>query len=727
MLAARISKLLRSMPVSVVPGVVRALNVALVSGAAVCVPAGPASAQAVSPRELVEVADLADPIISPDGGSVAFRLERASVERNTYDSVWYVQALDGKDFPHRVADSGVPLRDSAGIPLPSPATWSPDGRWIYYRALIDGKIGVWRAAADGSRAEPVTADPADVRDFSLSADGKTLRYSVGATREEVAAAEQAEYDRGIRIDSSTPIGQNLFRSGFIKGRMATQRYSSTWFDRGPLLADVPDQWKAIDLAEGKVRELTGSYVPPGANSSADLAQGIAEPWKVASEPGRGRIAILTRVGDGDGLLQKPDVQLAVLSGRDDRQPLVCAGEECTGRAIARIQWRPDSDEILFTVSDPAHAQSIFRWNIRTGAVTPVARSSGLLSGGRDRYSDCAVSAEALVCVAAEADDPPRLERIDLTSGVRTVLFAPNAALKSQMPASPARLLRWTDANGTEFTGQLFEAHGAGTSPAPLFVTYYNCTGFLRGGVGDEWPLISLAEHGISALCINSSPYRLDAVERYDLGLSAVRSVVALLASEGKIDPDRVGMGGLSFGTEVTLWTAVNSDLLAAASVSSPIMSSDYYLFGSLKGKLFFDGLEKYWQLGTLEATPERWNLFSLKPNLDSVRAPILMQMPEQEYIMALDYAIPLILDQRADLYVFPNEPHQKFQPKHKLAAYERNLDWFRFWLQDYEDPDPTKARQYSHWREMRETSSDGAEADSPGGPLLDRVDRGTSP
>jgi hypothetical protein len=237
----------------------------------------------------------------------------------------------------------------------------------------------------------------------------------------------------------------------------------------------------------------------------------------------------------------------------------------------------------------------------------------------------------------------------------------------------------------------------------------------------------LADNGISALCINSSPYRLDAVERYDLGLSAVRSVVALLASEGKIDPDRVGMGGLSFGTEVTLWTAVNSDLLAAASVSSPIMSSDYYLFGSLKGKLFFDGLEKYWQLGTLEATPERWNLFSLKPNLDSVRAPILMQMPEQEYIMALDYAIPLILDQRADLYVFPNEPHQKFQPKHKLAAYERNLDWFRFWLQDYEDPDPTKARQYSHWREMRETSSDGAEADSPGGPLLDRVDRGTSP
>ena len=71
---------------------------------------------------------------------------------------------------------------------------------------------------------------------------------------------------------------------------------------------------------------------------------------------------------------------------------------------------------------------------------------------------------------------------------------------------------------------------------------------------------------------------------------------------------------------------------------------------------------------------------------------------------ALDYTIPLIREHRADLYVFPHEPHQKFQPKHKLAVYERNLDWFRFWLQDYEDADPAKREQYTHWREMREVA-----------------------
>src|SRR3546814_16062731 len=77
-------------------------------------------------------------------------------------------------------------------------------------------------------------------------------------------------------------------------------------------------------------------------------------------------------------------------------------------------------------------------------------------------------------------------------------------------------------------------------------------------------------------------------------------------------------------------------------------------------------------------------------------------LSEQEYMYALDYEIPLIREHRADLYVFPNEPHQKFQPRHKLAVYERKVDWFRFWLQGYEDPDPAKAAQRPEERRVGE-------------------------
>lgn len=668
-------------------------------------------AQDVTPRRLLEVVDLGTPTVSPDGRSVAFRVEQASLERNTYDSVWYVQGL-GEPLPRQVAEGGVPLRDSAGGALPATALWSPDGRWIYYRALVDGEIAVWRAAADGSGAAAVTRDAADVRDFALDRDGRELRYSVGATREQVLAAEQAEYDQGIRIDATVPIGQGLFRSGNTEGRLATQRFGAVWFDRAALLADVPDRWTVLDLATGTQRALSAGEAVPGPSPAAPAAGVEGDPWKSVREPSGARVAVLTRIGDGSGQLYRPDVLLSVLPGAGARRPLHCTSALCTGRPITAIQWRPGHAEVLFTVTDPALglAQSIHRWNVETGEVRTVVQGRGLVNGGRDASAGCGVSEQALVCVTAETDRPPRLERIDLDGGARHVLFDPNAALALDMAhAAPARLLRWTDAQGRRFTGQFYAARRQAGTAAPLFVTYYSCPGFLRGGVGDEWPLASLAQAGIAALCINQLPgYTLDAVERHGQGLAAVESVVDLLSSEGEIDRARVGMGGLSFGGAVTLWTATESSLLAAASVANPVVSPSYYLYGSMKGDAFVQGLRDMWGLGAPDETPERWKALSPAFKLDRIRAPILFQHSEQEYLYALDYEIPLLRSQRADLYVFPNEPHQKFQPRHKLAVYERNLDWFRFWLQGHEDAAPAKKAQYERWRQMKLGMAAGA-------------------
>ncbi len=665
-------------------------------------------AQAVEPRELLEVVDFGSPVISPDGKQVAFRTEQASVERNTYDAFWYVQDLDGSSLPRRIADGGVVLRGTAGESLPATVIWSPDGRWIYYRALVDGKLDVWRAASDGGSASPVTLDPADVRAFVLADGGRTLQYSVGPTREAVLKAEQAEYDHGVRIDGTVPIGQGLTRSGNIGGQLATQRYGKIWFDRAPLLAEVPDRWKAVDLPGGTSRDLEAGSVHVE-RSETDVDPQYPDAWKV-SRSVDGRVAVLTRFGEKHGLQLGPNVRLsASLPGKATRQ-VVCQAALCTGKQISSARWRPQRDEVLFTVSDreAGGAQSIFRWNVGTGEVMPVAQSSGLLNGGRDSGSKCGVSPAALVCVSAAANQPPRLEWIDLERGTRRVLFDPNASLAQALAAStPPSLLRWTDAKGQVFTGQFYPAKGNTGVASPLFVNYYLCSGFVRGGVGDEWPFASLAAHGISALCINNQPYRIEPVERYDEALSAVESVVKLLSDSGQIDARRVGMGGLSFGSEVTLWAAMRTQLLAAASISSPSVSSTYYLFGSLKGEKFFGSLKELWGLESPQKTPARWRLLSPEFNVDRISIPVLFQMPEQEYLMALDYAVDLIGRGRADVYVFPNEPHQKFQPRHKLAVYQRNVDWFRFWLQGFECDDPAKANQYADWRAMRERDPEG--------------------
>ncbi|TAL88465.1 MAG: Atxe2 family lasso peptide isopeptidase, partial [Rhodanobacter sp.] len=583
---------------------------------------------------------------------------------------------------------------------------------------LDGRVSVWRAAADGSGNRAVTADTADVRDFTLSGDGQTLTYSVGATREEVVAAEESEYDRGIRIDDTVDIAAGLFRSSRLEGRPATQKFLKGWFSPGPLLANVPDRWKAVDLATMTTRHLSASARPTRPLTPADLSPNLpAEPvkildgllpqrYQITQNPSDGRIAVLLPGHKDKGLLASRYVELAMLPDRRASRPIRCTAEMCHHRDITDIQWRPGSDEVLFTTDDydKGHAQSIYGWNVVTGTVRPIVLSHGLVSGSQ-RYWDipCALSSDTLVCVAAEADHPPRLEAIDVKSGQRQILFQPNKKLQADIAATvPARLIRWKDAQGREFTGQLFEARGASTGrPSPLFVTFYSCYGFLRGGLGNEWPLATLAEDGISALCINAIPeFHLDAVANYDQGRAAVESVVKFLSAQGRIDRTRVGMGGLSYGSEVTLWTLAHSDVVTAASVSGVSVTPTYYLFNSLRDT-FRSDLLRLWQLGAPDETPKRWREISPAYQLDRIKAPILFQLPEQEYRVTLDYALPLVRRHQADIYAFPDESHIKFQPRHKLAVYERNVDWFRFWLQGYEDPDPAKVGQYKIWQSMK--------------------------
>src|SRR3546814_2190126 len=89
------------------------------------------------------------------------------------------------------------------------------------------------------------------------------------------------------------------------------------------------------------------------------------------------------------------------------------------------------------------------------------------------------------------------------------------------------------------------------------------------------------------------------------------------------------MGGLSYGSEVTMWTLMHSDLLAAASVSSSAVTPNWYLFNSLRDG-FRKVVEKNWQIGTLEDTPEQWQAMSPVFNMESIRAPILFQMSAPE-------------------------------------------------------------------------------------------------
>jgi len=560
------------------------------------------------------------------------------------------------------------------------------GRAVVVRALLAGSVGLWRADVRGAAMVPLVAGDSDVLDYSMSADGLELTYRTGATRAQIRRAEQDEYDSGILVDSSVDLGQNLFRGGSINGRMSTQRLVGYWYVRDGLLWRTPRQRWRLDLRNGK----TIAVGKPEEVAPFSLP---ATPPPVGSVDPHGNSANSSRDGGKD------IVSVTFADGRK----LLCNDPVCTSHWVSSFAWLPGSHALLVTFDDLEHRQSLYLWDVVANRLRKVAQGDGLLAGDRNSATPCAASASGALCVAAASASPPRLEWIDSRTGVRRILFDPNGALRSAYRPA-VRYLRWDIGEGRQAGGVLMLPRRPSSSPKPLYLNYYRCEGFLRGGVGDEWPIPQLIEAGYAVACINSVPLpgAQDAVRNYEVGLAAVRALVDKLAQERIVDPGRIAMGGLSFGSEVAFWTALHSDLLAALSVSSLQLEPAGYWMSAMPGSDIPSTMARVWGLGDPDRGKARWLEVSPALNANKIRVPVLFQLPEQEARRIPElYARLSAHGTPAELYAFPDEAHLKLQPRHRLAVYRRNLDWFRYWLEDYRDPDPAKAGQYGRWDRLR--------------------------
>jgi hypothetical protein len=72
------------------------------------------------------------------------------------------------------------------------------------------------------------------------------------------------------------------------------------------------------------------------------------------------------------------------------------------------------------------------------------------------------------------------------------------------------------------------------------------------------------------------------------------------------------------------------------------------------------------------------------------------------------------LGKPVEMYFYPNEGHQPEHPKARLGSLQRNVDWYRFWLQGYEDGDPSKKDQYDRWRALKKLHQQDIESEGNG-------------
>jgi dipeptidyl aminopeptidase/acylaminoacyl peptidase len=628
------------------------------------------TAAPITISDLVEMATLSSLSISPDGKWVAFRKETPSIVSNRTELAWYVVPMDGHAPARLVGNGGEGHFDMSGGLIAELPVWSPASNALYYRALINGEIQLWRAPVDGSSAQRLTADPANIRTVALRKDGGSITYTVDATRDALEKAERDFFDTGAPGDGSFELHKPASRGYFVDGKMASLKETNGWYAYGNLLSQTPAKTVAVPLPPTDRRVGTSLVSPP------EEAQ-----WKKAWEPDRShsRLEITTSTG------ARIRCTAAIC---DDLWPV----------AAIRLQGRSD---YLVTLRNAGQEDVLAFWQPADQSSRVLTTSDGILTGGTDMTNACTASVEAVICVEQAALVPPRLVSISVADGRKTILFDPNAALAHRV-VNPVRRIAWHDRQGVEHVARLvLPTSPKPASGYPLVLTYYVCDGFLRAGTGGELPLIPLAEHGLAVLCMTRSatdPFRQNAVVDEREALRDIKAATDLLIRDGTIDRRRIGEWGYSFGGQVTEQVLLRTKLLAAAASASNILDPTAYWFMSLPGRDYPAYLRTRFKYGDPDLDHASWKRRSLTYNIDKIRVPLLLQQSEGEARASIQFWSKMSHSPvPAELWMFSNELHTKIFPRHQAVAMARNMDWFRYWLDGARDPAPAKQEQYARW------------------------------
>lgn len=193
------------------------------------------------------------------------------------------------------------------------------------------------------------------------------------------------------------------------------------------------------------------------------------------------------------------------------------------------------------------------------------------------------------------------------------------------------------------------------------------------------------------------------------------SAVEALAERGLIDETKVGLIGFSRTAWYVEYALSHSKIpYRAATLADGVHYSlgEYWLLRNEGTRRAWDSMYGGPPYG---ATLANWLKYSPSFTVDSIHTPILMEEMGYGRSYANETLIPLNLaphfelftalnrlGKPVELYYYPSEGHEPDHPRARLGTLQRNLDWYRFWLQGYVDTRPESAGQYARWRKLLE-------------------------
>jgi hypothetical protein len=331
----------------------------------------------------------------------------------------------------------------------------------------------------------------------------------------------------------------------------------------------------------------------------------------------------------------------------------------------------------------------------------------------------------LIEVQEGPTQPWRLVALNPRTGKKEVIFDPNPDLMTKHRLAPVTLLNWTTKSGAELTAGLYWPLNYNKSRRyPLLIQThgfkidqfapdgYSTTGYAAQPLAANGVLV-LQAFKCTKDCDTPQHTALGEGERVQEGLEGL---IDRLDSLGLIDRTKVALQGYSRACFHELYFMTHSSYPISAMTCTDGVDESYmqYLLFVPPNPAFaadFDSHNGGPPFGpTLKAWMERAPAF----NLDRIHAPVMLTALTNGSSLLEEwepYAGLIVQGKPAELKFIPDAVHNIVRPWERFTSQQGAVDWFRFWLQDYERTVPvveaeetakTLSSQYARWHKLRE-------------------------